>query len=58
MRSREKKIDPAELKRERRDEEMPAAGPRARKEPTDPMGTPGTGSFPEPGAAKADVGPD
>ncbi|MBV2184472.1 MAG: hypothetical protein KUL88_08030 [Rhizobium sp.] len=53
-----KKIDPAELKRERREEAMPAAGPHARKELTDPMKTPGTGSLPEPGAVKADVGPD
>ncbi|WP_156951574.1 hypothetical protein [Ciceribacter selenitireducens] len=56
--STEKKIDPAELKRERREEHMPAAGPHARKELTDPMKTPGTGSLPKPGAAKADVGPD
>lgn len=54
----EKKIDPAELNRERREEKMPVAGPHARKELTDPMKTPGTGSLPEPGAAKADVGPD
>lgn len=54
----DKKIDSAELKRERREEKMHAAGPHARKELTDPMKTPGTGSLPEPGAAKADVGPD
>ncbi|WP_454289435.1 hypothetical protein [Rhizobium arsenicireducens] len=56
--SSEKKIDKAELKRERREEEMPAAGPHGRKELTDPMKTPGTGSLPEPGSSKADVGPD
>ena len=56
--STEKKIDPAELKRERREEKTPAAGPHARKELIDPMKTPRTGSLPEPGAAKADVGPD
>ncbi|MBU3960255.1 MAG: hypothetical protein KJ670_09360 [Alphaproteobacteria bacterium] len=54
----DKKIDPAELNRERREEKMPAAGPHARKELTYPMKTPGTGSLPEPGAAKTDVGPD
>ncbi|MCA1970382.1 unnamed protein product [Ciceribacter sp. T2.26MG-112.2] len=56
--SRDKKIDQAELERERRQEDMPAAGPHGRKELTDPMKTPGTGSLPEPGASKTDVGPD
>ncbi len=54
----DKKIDEAELRRERREKDIPAAGPHGRKELTDPMKTPGTGSLPEPGASKMDVGPD
>lgn len=52
------KIDRTKLERERREKDMPAAGPHARKELTDPMKTPGTGSLPEPGATKADAGPE
>ena len=54
----DKKIDEAELRRERREKDIPAAGPHGRKELTDPMKTPGAGSLPEPGASKMDVGPD
>ncbi|MFN7008853.1 MAG: hypothetical protein ACK4PN_02375 [Allorhizobium sp.] len=54
----DKKIDEAELRRERREKDIPAAGPHGRKALTDPMKTPGTGSLPEPGTSKTDVGPD
>lgn len=58
MTNEDKRIDEAELQRERREKDMPAAGPHARKALTDPMKTPGTGSLPEPGSSKSDVGPD
>jgi hypothetical protein len=38
------------------DKSLPAAGPHAKPELTDPAKTPGTGALPEPGAPDADAG--